>query len=69
MLEGICFQALLLTLGRHGCVGRSLQGEETARALTKDPGRKPGVCAKTSVQMKLKGGLRELTVELPLLGW
>lgn len=41
-------------------MGRSLQAEETARALTKGPDRKPRVCIKTSVQMKLKGGLREL---------
>lgn len=41
-----------------------MRGAESAgrgnRALTKDPGRKPRVCIKTSVQVKLKEGLREL---------
>lgn len=41
-----------------------VRGAESAgrgnRAFTKDPGRKPRVCIKTSVQVKLKEGLREL---------
>lgn len=49
-----------------------VSGAESAgrgnRALTKDPGRKSRVCIKTSVQVKLKEGLRELW-RLPLLGW
>lgn len=45
--------------GETGVSGAESAGRGNG-ALTKDPGRKPRVCIKTSVQVKLKEGLREL---------